>query len=116
MDIGAQIRKFRRERDWTQAELAEFVGIDKRNISRYESGNIEPRKSTLLKFADALHVDVQDLLGVARADTNAEVEEDPELSRLFRDVSKLPEKDKEALKRIISLVVRQNRIQEAMAI
>lgn len=114
MNIGVQLRKLRRERDWTQAELAEAVGIDKRNISRYESGHIEPRKSTLLKFADALQVNVQELLGTAPAQ-DIEIEEDPELTRLLRDVSKLPDKDREALKRIISLVVRQNRIQEALA-
>lgn len=100
----------------TQAELAEVVGIGKQNVSRYESGHVEPRKSMLLKFADALQVDVQDLLGVEKPEQTEPVEEDPELVRLFRDVAKLPGKDKEALKRIMSLVVRQNRIQEAMAI
>jgi hypothetical protein len=56
------------------------------------------------------------LLGVEKPEQMEPKEEDPELVRLFRDVSKLPDKDKEALKRIMSLVVRQNRIQEAMAI
>ena len=114
MNIGSQIRKLRRERDWTQAELAERIGIDKRNISRYESGHADPRRKTLLKLAEVFNVDVQELLGVS-ASTGEEVCDDPELQSLVYEISKLPERDKEALKHIMKAVVQKHRVTAALA-
>lgn len=114
MSVGTQIRKLRRERDWTQADLAERIGIDKRNISRYESGHAEPRKSTLLKLAEVLEVDVPQLLGVADA-KGSESCEDPELQRLVQEISKLPPQDKEALMHIMKAVVQKHRVTAALA-
>ncbi len=114
MDIGTNIRKFRRERDWTQAELAAKVGIQKQNVSRYENGRVEPRETMLGKLAEALGVTREELLG--ESDPREEVLlDDPELRRLFKEVADLPERDREALKRIMDLVVKQHRVQAAIA-
>lgn len=114
MSVGEQIRKYRRERNFTQAELASMLGIDKQNISRYESGKAEPRKSTLQKLSEALEVSVEQLLGL-RAEQSNELPKDPRLLNLLCAVDRLPEKDKEALIRLLNIVVRENRIQSAIA-
>ncbi len=114
MNVGTQIRKLRREHDWTQAELAELVGIKKQNISRYESGRVAPRENMVAKFADVLGVRVEELLGTLQP-TNDELPDDPELRKLFKEVAELPEDDREALKRIMNLVVKQHRVQAAIA-
>ena len=89
------------------------MGIDKRNISRYESGHNEPRQTTVKKFADALEVTVEELRGTAVEPDFSD--KDPQLYRLFEEISGLPESEREALKCIISVVVKHNRIQNAMA-
>jgi transcriptional regulator with XRE-family HTH domain len=115
MNIGEKIREYRRRKDFTQAELAEQVGINKQNISRYESGKSEPRKSTLQKLADALEVSTDELLGLREASADNQVPQDPRLLNLLNEVDQLPAKDKEALIRLMNIVVREHRIQSAIA-
>lgn len=49
-----QIIKARREQNITQSELAERVGTQKSNISRFESGNYNPSLDFLVKIAESL--------------------------------------------------------------
>lgn len=114
MEIGTRIKKLRQQHDWTQEELADQVGINKRNISRYESGHVEPRKSTLRKLAEVLGISYEDLIGTAGA-TAAGLPDDPKLLQLVNGISSLPQEKKDALLRIIDIVIRENRIQSAVA-
>ena len=40
--IGAFIAQLRRERDWTQEELGERLGVTNKTVSRWENGNYMP--------------------------------------------------------------------------
>lgn len=113
MEIGTRIRKLRHQRDWTQEELADQVGINKRNISRYESGHAEPRKSTLRKIADVLGASYEELMGISNPEDG--IPNDPELLRLLTSISSLPQEKRDALLKIIDIVIRENRIQSAIA-
>jgi transcriptional regulator with XRE-family HTH domain len=62
---GQLIAGFRKAQGWTQAELADKVGLTKVAISQYECGLYEPRLSTLRALAKALRCDPVDLLGRA---------------------------------------------------
>ena len=48
-------------RKMSQRDLAELAGCTEVTMSRYVSGKQEPRVSTALKIATALHADVYDL-------------------------------------------------------
>lgn len=55
--LAKNLRKLRRERKWTQRDLARASGVSRRTIGRYEWGGAKPRKPnprTLEKLADAL--------------------------------------------------------------
>lgn len=63
--IAHNIKKFRKELKMTQEQLADKVGISLMSIRRYEangSSNRNPNSDTLIKIADALHVEIADLL------------------------------------------------------
>ena len=51
-----RIRELRLERDLTQKELAELVGVSQRAIAAYESSGTIARISTMRKLAHALNV------------------------------------------------------------
>lgn len=53
---GDMIRKYRKEKGWTQKQLGEACGIHEANIRKYELGKQNPKKETLQKIADALGV------------------------------------------------------------
>ncbi len=59
--IGANIRRLRRARGWTQDDLANRVGRARANISRTETGAFALNAPGMLAFAEALEVDVSEL-------------------------------------------------------
>jgi len=61
--IGERIRRERRERLWTQQDLADRTGIRRPNIARLERGAGLPNLSTLLKVAVGLELSLNDLIG-----------------------------------------------------
>ena len=73
-EIGARIACLRRERDLTQAELAERLGISYQAVSSWERGASMPDISKLVDLARTLHTTVDALLG-SEAEEKAEVTE-----------------------------------------
>lgn len=57
-----QIRRYRKERNLKQSELASIVGVSRTAVTKWESGEVNPRSDRLLKIADALRCSVDDLL------------------------------------------------------
>lgn len=60
--LGRAIRDLRRERGWTQADLAGWLGVVRSTIVRMEAG----RHPALARFADALSLLGADVLVVPR--------------------------------------------------
>jgi transcriptional regulator with XRE-family HTH domain len=65
--LGARIASFRRERGFTQAVLAEKIGVDTVTVSRFERGATLPSLTTLEKLGDCLQVGVGELLSESSA-------------------------------------------------
>jgi DNA-binding XRE family transcriptional regulator len=61
--IGQRIRYFRREKSWSQGQLARRAGIDRRYLSAMERGVRDPGLSSLIAIADALRLSMDNLLG-----------------------------------------------------
>ena len=68
--VGQRIREIRKDRNLTQRELAERVGINFTYLSRVENDRLDdeqtPREDTLQKIARALNADADELLLLAR--------------------------------------------------
>ena len=63
-DIGANIRRARTRRRLTQDDLAQAVHTTRQTISNYETGRSRPDVETLQLLADALGVELTELLDV----------------------------------------------------
>lgn len=61
MTLVPQIRERRMEKHLTQTELAEIVGIDQTQLSRYEKGKNFPGLEVLIKFEEVLECTLKDL-------------------------------------------------------
>ncbi len=116
MSFGERVKKLRKDRNWTQGELGERAQVNGHNVSRYENGHLQPSKRTAEKFAQALGVSPEELLftGIPTEQPSLAIE-DAELLHLFREVADLPESDRIAIKRILAIVVKQNRLQQMIA-
>lgn len=63
MTIGENIRRIRKERGLTLAQLGESIGVSEAYIRAYESGRRNPKQKNLEALATALHVNVEALTG-----------------------------------------------------
>lgn len=59
---GSLLRKLRKEKGYTQEELAEIMGVSNRTVSRWETGSNMPDISILVELADYYGVDIRELI------------------------------------------------------
>jgi transcriptional regulator with XRE-family HTH domain len=100
--LGKRLATLRKERGFTQVELAEKVGVVQAAISSYESGRLRPHPQMLLKLSEILELSVDQLLGretTTKAAIDARV--DRRFLRRLRLVKTLPKRDQDALLRTI---------------
>lgn len=64
MSVGDNIRRFRKEKGWTQAELAELLHVSQQMIGQFENSKKPPKLDTVEKIASALGVTAFDLMGI----------------------------------------------------
>ncbi|ACT95504.1 transcriptional regulator, XRE family [Dyadobacter fermentans DSM 18053] len=57
--LGRAIRTVRKERNLTQEQLGELVGVQKAQISKLENGNNSATIDTILKVFSALKAEIQ---------------------------------------------------------
>ncbi len=60
--IGRFIAKCRKENGYTQASLAEKLGITDRAVSKWETGRSMPDASIMLELSELLKINVNELL------------------------------------------------------
>lgn len=113
MRVGQKIKVLRKDRGWSQGELADKVGIKAQNISRYEKGHVSPRESTLAIFAEAFDVPLSEF---TESLTPPEMPTmDPEIAEYVRAIPTLSPKDQEAVKCILRALVTAKKAQSLFA-
>ncbi len=60
--IGTFLRELRKEKELTQEQLAETLGVARRTVSRWETGSNLPDLDLLVEMADLYRVDLRELL------------------------------------------------------
>jgi transcriptional regulator with XRE-family HTH domain len=98
--LGRRIAALRKERGYTQTELAEMVGAIQVVVSNYELGKLRPHPDMIVRLAKALRVSTDELLGVQPARQNGAIVSRRVLRRL-QAIDGLPKRDQEALFRTI---------------
>lgn len=96
--IGAFILQLRKEKNMTQKDLAEYLGITDRAISKWENGRGMPDVSLMKPLCDALGITVSELLSGERIEQK-EYREKSE----FRFLDTIQVKEKVIQKKNISL-------------
>ncbi len=59
--VGKNIKRIRKLKKWTQADLAEKIGIEPVSVARIETGLNFPKEENLTAIARHLNVEVSDL-------------------------------------------------------
>ena len=97
--LGTALREARLKTQWTQADVADRVGVSTEVYGRMERGNLTPSVPTLRKLCLALRVDASTALGLEAGEAVAWAqeseptpEESPQLRRLLRTLCQLDDK------------------------
>lgn len=113
MSFGERLRELREKNGLTQEELGEKINQKKANISKYETGRLQPSLETINLLAAIFNVTTDYLLG--RTDNPNDVNYEPtpqELEKVLReaniafDGSPLDEEDKEDVIEFVKVALR----------
>lgn len=96
MNIRDRLIELRRERNLTQQEMADAIGVHVNQIRRYEAGATQPSLDVLKKLATSMNVTIDSLVF-------GEGERDPtdDLRLQFEAVSRMPDEEKKIVKALL---------------
>lgn len=111
-----RLKETMRLRGKTQADLVRDTGLNRGTISRYLSGEVEPRQDAAYKLANALNVSVTWLWGYdvpmektemqkkndAIADIVMKLRKDDELLSMMEKISKLDDAKRQAINSVLN--------------
>jgi transcriptional regulator with XRE-family HTH domain len=87
---GQRLARLRKERGWTQVELAERLGIIQALISDYERGKLRLNADMVVRFANALEVTTDELLHPKESKRPLRRKPSLRLQRRMEKIEKLP--------------------------
>lgn len=97
--VGKRIKEERQKKKLKQNELAKKIGIQNSTLSQYENGKSEPNQEMLFKIAEALEINVSDLIPVNYRIEDNDLEKALKMARGFdlEDISLLKDLMEKAL-------------------
>lgn len=104
MSIQDRLIMLRRERDLTQQEMADAIGVHVNQVRRYEAGATQPSLDALKKIAIAMSITIDSLVF-----DDAERGPDDDLKLQFEALSHFDPEDKRVAQDVLeSLILKHN--------
>lgn len=94
--LGKIIKQYRKEKGYTQFEMAEKIGVSEFYISALETGSRKPSRETLIKLSNEMNMPIEKLLEL-KTEQSIKLASD----ELYARIESLP-KDKQ--KHIINII------------
>jgi transcriptional regulator with XRE-family HTH domain len=109
MTIGDKIKLLRKEKGWSQDELSEKIGIDGRQISRYENGKFFPSAEVIINIAQVFDVSIDFLLldGVERKPIHLRYES---IIRKLQEIDRMTDEDENSLMHFLEAISAKNKL------
>jgi transcriptional regulator with XRE-family HTH domain len=116
MSIGQRIQELRKEKGFSQTDLAEKVGISYAQISRYETKGAQPPAEVLSKLAQTLNTSVDYIIyGNAHEKATATLN-DAKLISYFKEVEKMPDEEKGTVLKVLAALIHEYKTQQVFAL
>ena len=106
-----KLKLLRKEKGWSQKELAKRIGSDLQRISKYERGVVYPTTEMLVRVADAFQVGLDELIRDG-FDVNTNTIQNQELLNRFHEVSLLPRQEQEILVNLLDAYIKRHKFEE----
>ena len=112
MSIGERISQLRCEKDMSQGQLAQVLGVSRQAISKWENDQSSPDTIHLIKLADILETEVE-YMATGRKPV---YEEPPIVVNMVKKVDRIVEKvvEKPVIRRVVRVKYRRNLLEYAI--
>lgn len=114
MSLGQKIKSLRKEKNWSQDELAYHANIDGRQVSRYENDRVTPSVEVVVKLAKAFDVSVDHLL-FDDAPKRPLHKSTNKLTEKIMHLDNMSEEDEKSLLHVVSAIEAKNKLKSLMA-
>ena len=91
--IGEFLKRLRSEKELTQEQLAEKIGVSNRTVSRWETGNNLPDISMLIQLSEFYDIDIREIIDGGRKSETM----DAEMKDTLEKVAEYTEYEKEMI-------------------
>ncbi len=102
--IGKFIAERRREKNYTQEQLAQILGISNKTISKWETGKCMPDYAIVKDLCDALEITIAELLEGKKADESMSICHEEQMLDLIKRMQEL-EKQKDMQYAIMLIIM-----------
>lgn len=109
-NLALNIKEFRKKNKFSQAELAEKLGVARTTIGYYERAEVEPNIYTLVQLSKLMNRSIDSLLGLNHSTENTNDLNNSDLSKKIFILNKLIEKNNQSFKELESSKLRTERM------
>ena len=105
MNLAGKLTELRKEKGWSQSELAKQIQVSREIVGRYERGDAVPSIDIAKRIADAFEVSLDYLVGATEKQVNKEM-----LNRI-EAVDKMEPEDKKMVYAFLDAFITKTRLQ-----
>jgi len=103
--VGQRLARLRKEQGYTQQELADRIGITQTSVSDYETGRLRLNDELIARFALALKVSADVMLGL-KGSKRGEIKPSLKIIRRLNKITTLPAAQQKALLKTIDMFLK----------
>jgi len=104
--FGARLAALRQERGWTQAQLAEKLGVSVKAVTYYEREVSSPTTRTLARVAQALGIDAAALLDAPTTKRAAKPGPPSEWDKRVAAIRQLPRSKQQKIAEVVEALLK----------
>jgi len=110
-DFPEKLKKLRKNRGWSQGQLAQKIGADLQRISKYERGVMWPTMELMLRIAKAFDVTVDYLI---RDEGNAAISKikNQTLLHQIEEINNLPDEEQQTVISFLDAFIKRKKFEE----
>lgn len=109
MNIGSKIAELRKQKGWSQSQLAKAIDVSREIVGRYERNDAIPSIEIARRMADAFGISLDYLAGASEQQLDKAT-----LNRILQ-ISKLSQADKELVYQFLDAFILKTDLQQKLA-
>jgi transcriptional regulator with XRE-family HTH domain len=108
MNLGSKITELRKQKEWSQSELARQIDVSREIVGRYERNDAVPSIEVAQRMAEAFEVSLDFLVG------NTEQEVDKDTLKRLQEINRLSDENKKMVYTFLDSFITKIKLQSVL--